>query len=100
MFIVEGIDILEETGKLWTALPTLRKLQGRPGHSSLPSCLHSALRWAGQGSEKIGGSLARRAVEAHVGKEVTGLAGRAEVDLLALVQDDDLVKDLSQLEYQ
>lgn len=83
------------------ALPSLggrRETRQEVGRRLLPASERKRRRGAGAVSETTAASevrwLSLGAVEAHVDEELLGLARRTEVDLLALVEDDDLVEDV------
>ena len=94
VLVVERLDVTEKRLALVALLPARRELVGGARYLVLEAGADDALRGTREGREEIGGCLARGTVEAHLDEELLGVFARTEVDLAALVQDDDLVEHL------
>lgn len=88
-------DICHESGSRLTRLPDLCKLVRGAGHFVLESRIDDPIGGVGQRGEEVGRGLTVGAVVTQIREIALSGVCQAEVYLSALVEDGDLVKDLS-----
>jgi hypothetical protein len=92
--IVVIIDLLHKSGALWAVPPYCRKFIRRSWYSIFEALPHNTFQGTCHGGEEIGGSLSLGAIKSKVDEVVLCVCTSAEVDLTALIQNEDFVKDL------
>jgi len=95
--IVVIIDLLHKSGTLRAVLPDRSEFIGGPWHSVLETIPHNTFQGTGHRGKEICSRLSVRAIEANIDKVVLRVGTPAEVNLTALVEDKDFVKDLQLL---
>jgi hypothetical protein len=87
-------DLAEKSLALGAFLPALRKFLGCPRYKVLVAGCDNAFSGAGHRGQEVGGCLGLRANETHSDEIVSGLASRAEINLLPFVENGDFVEQL------
>jgi hypothetical protein len=73
----------------------MMKLLCRSRDPIFPPFPRSSFFSAGEGSQEIRCGLLFGTIETHVDKELFGFGSRSKVDLIPIVEDDDLGKELT-----
>lgn len=98
IFAVNGIlvlkfgDLRQKLLIFVALLPSGRKFLWGGGYLAFKSFSWSPLTWTGERSKEVWHRLLRRAVESHIDKELLRIGGLAEKDLLAFIENGDLVE--------
>ena len=79
---------------LFALLPLPRELVRCSRDATFPALLGDTFRGIGQRGEKVGGGLTKRTVPAATAEEFACVRAWVEIDLPALVQDDEFIKNL------
>ena len=93
-----GLDVEQKLSPFRTLLPDLCELLGRARDLGLPSGRDDTLSRVRERREEVRHRLTGRADVSSTREELLGRVAPAEKDLVAGVEDDDLVKNVTKVE--